>query len=77
MVRRGQQVAALTVKLASRYIMRSLRCRIGVAVSPDELVTVCAGLGTLPTPLEAGGFDGRWVIGLVPWVHAFWAGGFL
>ncbi len=24
-----------------------------------------------------GELDARWVIGLVPWPHAFWAGGFL
>lgn len=49
--------------------MRSVRCRIGVAVSPDGMVEVCedgAGLGAVATPLEAGGFDGRWVMGLVP-----------
>lgn len=56
--------------------MRSLRCRIAVAVSPDGAVELCWGFGVAATPLEAGVED-RWVMGLVPWVHAFWAGGFL
>jgi hypothetical protein len=34
-------------------------------------------LGVLATPLEAGELVGRWVRGLVPWVHAALAGGFL
>ena len=69
----------LTCRLTKRYIIRSVRCRIGVAVSPDAMVEVCevwAGLGAVATPLEEGGFDDRWVMGLVPWVHAL-AGGFL
>jgi len=61
----------LTVKLAKRYIMRSLRCLIGKAVSPDAVDELWAGLGAFATPLEAGGFEGRWVTGLVPWVQAF------
>lgn len=65
----------LTVKLASRYIIRSLRCLIGVAVS---LETLARGLGVPATPLEGVGFDGRWVIGFDdPCDHAFGAGGFL
>jgi hypothetical protein len=31
----------------------------------------------LTAPLDAGGLVGRWVRGLVPWVHAVLAGGFL
>jgi hypothetical protein len=67
----------LTVKLAKRYIIRSVRCLIGDAVSPDDDdVGLWEVLGVFTAPLEVGGFDGRWVMGLVPWVHAFW-GGFL
>jgi len=51
--------------------MRSLRCLIGKAVSPDAVDELWAGLGAFATPLEAGGFEGRWVTGLVPWVQAF------
>jgi hypothetical protein len=68
--------ASLTVKLASRYIIRSLRCLIGEAVSPVA-VEFCAGLGALTTPLEVAGLVCRWVRGLVPCVHAVLAGGFL
>lgn len=67
-------VCLLTVRLASRYIMRSLRCRIGVAVSP---VAVAAGFGVFATPLVGVEFVGRCVIGFVPWDHALGAGGFL
>lgn len=62
------------MRLANRYIIRSLRCFIE---SPEEGAEFWAGLGVFATPLEAGGFDGRCVIGLVPWLHAFWAGAFL
>ena len=72
---RGPQ--ALTVRLASRYIIRSLRCLIGDAVSPEGAAECCVGLEVFTTPLGVVGFDGRWVMGLVPWVHAFWGGGFL
>lgn len=65
----------LTVKLASRYIIRSLRCLIGVAVSP---VVLAEGLGVFAAPLVGVEFDGRWVIGFAdPWDHALGAGGFL
>jgi hypothetical protein len=64
-----------TVKLANRYIIRSLRCLIGVTVSPDGVVALCEGLGVFAAPFEVGGFEGRWVRGFVPWVHAFWGGG--
>jgi hypothetical protein len=41
-------------------------------MSPDAVAGTEVGLGRLATPLEAGGFDGRWVMmGLLPWVHAF------
>lgn len=63
------------MRLASRYIIRSLRWRIGEAVSPDGAVE--EGLGELATPLEVAGLVGRWVKGLVPWVHAVLAGCFL
>lgn len=56
----------LTVRLANRNIIRSLRCRIGDPVSPEGVVEFCEGLGAVVTPLEVGGFDGRWVMGLVP-----------
>jgi hypothetical protein len=68
------RIDALTVKLANRYIIRSLRCFIE---STEAVVEFWAGLGVFATPLEAEGFDGRCVMGLVPWVHAFWAGAFL
>lgn len=58
--------ASLTVKLASRYIIRSLKCLIGDAVSPEGEAKLFVGLGAVATPLEVGGFDGRWVMGLVP-----------
>lgn len=60
--------------MASRYIILSLRCRIGVAVSRDRLVV---GFGVAATPLEGMGFVGRCVMGLVPWDHALGAGDFL
>lgn len=63
--------------MANRYIIRSLRCLIGVVVSPDGPAGFCGGFEMFPTPLGAGEFDDRWVIGLVPCVHAFWGRGFL
>jgi hypothetical protein len=59
-------MSLLTVKLANRYIIRSLRCRIGVAVSPDAVAEFCAGLEVFTAPLAAGGFEDRCVMGLVP-----------
>jgi hypothetical protein len=77
MVGGSKRLSGLTVRLANRYIIRSLKCLIGDAVSPDGVVAFCEGLGVFATPLGVGEFDGRWVIGLVPCVHAFWVGGFL
>jgi hypothetical protein len=74
MVSVSTRQCTLTVRLANRYIIRSLRCLIA---SPDDVVACCEGLGVFATPLGAGEFEGRWVMGLVPCVHAFWAGGFL
>lgn len=71
---RIEQHPPLTVRLANRYIIRSLRCRIGDAVSPEG---VGVGLGEFTRPLDGEGFVGRWVRGLVPWVHAVLAGCFL
>jgi hypothetical protein len=48
-----------TVKLASRYIMRSLRWRIGVAESLESEAGVCAGFWVFATPLGVVGLDGR------------------
>lgn len=50
---------------------------MGDAVSPDGAVELCWGLEVGGAPFEVAGVDDRWVMGLVPWVHAFWAGGFL
>lgn len=54
--------------------MRSLRCRIGVAVSADVLA---GGFGAGATPLVGVVLVERWVMGFVPCDHALGAGGFL
>jgi hypothetical protein len=68
---------SLTVKLANRYIMRSLRCLIAETLSAEAAVELCGGLDKFTAPLGVGEWVGRWVMGLVPWVHADLAGGFL
>lgn len=45
---------ALTVRLASRYIMRSLRCLMAEALSAEAAVELCGGLGELTAPLGVG-----------------------
>jgi len=50
---------SLTVRLASRYIIRSLRCLIGVGVSPEGAAELCEGLGEFMAPLEVTAFVGR------------------
>jgi len=68
----------LTVMLASRNIILSFMCLRGVAVSPERAAEFCDGRGGLAAPLELVVLEGRWVRGLLlPWVHAFWGGGFL
>ena len=53
-------------------------CLRGVAVSPERAAEFCDGRGGLAAPLELVVLEGRWVRGLLlPWVHAFWGGGFL
>lgn len=50
---------SLTVRLASRYIIRSLRCLIGVGDSPEGAAELCEGLGEFTAPLEVAAFVGR------------------
>lgn len=47
------------MRFASRYIMRSLRCRIGEADSEDNDEEFCEGLGELTTPFELLRLEGR------------------
>lgn len=59
-----------TERFASRYIILSLRCLMGVVVSPG-----CDGLTGLAAPL-VDWLAERWVMGLVP-CHALGCVGFL
>ena len=63
----------LTERLASRYIILSFRCRIGVTVSPESADWVIREAFTEPL---AFWFAERWVMGLVP-THALCCEGFL
>lgn len=64
-----------TDRFASRYIILSLRCPLGVMVSPERAGAGCDGLGVLTTPLVFW-FAERCVMGLVP-CHALGCEGFL